>query len=172
MTVTISSNMIAHNTWGLTFTSTEATPTYRIYLYGELVSVQTHEFYNLMVEDGEFPVIEINDDTTTQKDGYPGRFILAWFESSGTDYYKIEEYYGGEWVERTKVYDNGQTYYTWMSRFLEDETTHQFRITPVGTNGNSGTALSFSTLMVRYPDVPDVTFTLSDDDQKITITEN
>ena len=74
-------------------------------------------------------------------------------------YLKFEESVSAVWTLRKQVEVNGSGYYTFTTRFLEDETTHSFRVTPVGENENSGTAASMTIFMVRNPDAADVTWT-------------
>jgi hypothetical protein len=57
-----------------------------------------------------------------------------------------------------------------VSGVLADGATHSFRVVPVGVNGNQGTLVSYSSLMVRYPDVPRARFAYDAGDGTVTIT--
>ena len=63
----------------------------------------------------------------------------------------------------------GRRYFNWRSRVLEDSATHQFRVTPIGANGNNGTAKNFVVLMVRIPDPPRVSYSYSAGSGVVTI---
>jgi len=170
------------DTWTIRWTSTESTPTFRVYRDGVLIATTTTTSIDIAVAPGESPAIEVLDDATTLPEaGFPGWALLTWFRPSGGggDYYLIEEYVSGapgSWVTRRKIKDLGSTaqpagYFRWRSRWLEDVTTHQFRITPVGANGNDGTAVTHAIFVVRRPDPPTVAIAWDSGTAKLTITE-
>ncbi len=145
------------------------TPTFYIYLDGIRIAETKLTQYEIAIGINENSIVEILDDSDTQPQPvYPGRVRLGWFFVEDAQYYLIEEYVGAAWVPRRKVPDAGG-YHAWMSRFLEDCQTHQFRITPVGIDGNEGTAKTFTILMVRHPDVPDVAYSYSNSTNKVTV---
>lgn len=89
------------------------------------------------------------------------------------EFIRFEEFVSAVWTLRKKVLTDGAGYYDFTSRFLEDETTHQFRAVPVGVNGNEGTPTTLSIFMVRNPDIPDVGFVYNGSGPAtVTITEN
>ena len=102
---------------------------------------------------------------------YPGRLLLGWWPSPDVDYYRIDEYYNSAWLERVRVQDHGEGFFTWRTRFLADVTSHQFRIVPVGIDGNEGGAINLTSLMVRHPDPPDVAYAYDSGTTKVTISE-
>ena len=156
----------------LRFSSDLETPTFYIYVDGVLVTQTTATEYTLAVDPDQSYVVEILDDAdAAPMQIFPGKARLGWFFVDGVKYYRVDEYIDAAWVERIKMPDNGG-YMKWPSRFLEDCQIHLFRVTPVGTDGNEGTAKQFSVLMVRYPDSPDVSYSLSESTHKLTITEN
>jgi len=147
-------------------------PTFYIYVDGILVAQTTATEFTLAVNPDETYVVEILDDADAEPmQRFPGKARLGWFFVEGVDYYRVDEYIGDAWVERIRMPDN-DGYMKWESRFLEDGQIHLFRITPVGTDDNEGTAKEFSVLIVRRPDSPDVNFSHSTETQKLTITEN
>ena len=99
----------------------------------------------------------------------PGRALLCWYGVDDVDYYTVEEYVDSSWTERQRIIDRGEGYFRWRSRILEDVTTHQFRVTATGDNGNDSTALSLTIFMVRVPDKPRVTYAYDDGTRKVTI---
>lgn len=157
MAVTFSKQLRIGETIRLAWSSDKQTPTYQVYLWGELYAITASSFLDVHVNSGENVIVEVLDnDHEVPTKIYPPWVTLRWFESASQDvnYYLIEEFVASVWTERKKVYDEGQGYFTWRSRQLEDETTHQFRITPIGVNGNAGTASIHSYFMVRNPDPP------------------
>ena len=171
--VTIESlTKIGMYSWRLKYSSDLEDPIFYIYLDGVIIAETPQTQYDIAINMNESSVIEVLDDPDTQPmQIFPGKVRLGWFFVEGTDYYRIDEYIGSEWVERYRMPENNG-YLSWQSRFLEDNQTHIFRITPVGTNGNEGTAKQFAVLMCRRPDVPDVTYTYDEEEGDITITQN
>lgn len=165
--------------WLVAWSSTLGSPPpdgYRIFKSGVLVAQTDQESWQFTLAPGEQLVLEVLDDADQEPESaFPGTLLLGWRRTANTQEYRVEEYVGGLWVERRTVPDNGREWYSFESRFLEDVTTHQFRVIPVGTNGNDGTAISFSALMVRHPDQPiedselNERFTYSEDDKTVTI---
>lgn len=155
---------LAANTWRLTWSSSLGVPGvafagYRIFKNGVQVGEETTaEQLDVTLQAGESLVIEVLDDADEEPStGFPGRITLGWGPvepASSIREYKVQEYVSAVWTTRKLVTEDGSPFYRFESRYLEDDTTHQFRVIPVGVNGNDGTALSFSALMVRHPDQP------------------
>jgi len=152
------------------WTSNLDDPTFWVYRNGVLATVTKATSVTWSVDPAEELVVEVLDDANAKPArSFPGRFTLHWQGTAGVDHYRIEESVSGVWTTRGRVADIGQNYFRWVSRWLEDETTHQFRIIPVGTNKNEGTPKTFSALMVRNPDVPDVNWSYDAGTKKVTI---
>lgn len=150
--------------WRLRFTSDRTPPIpFRIYREGRLVSsfdsdVASGEI-DITASDGEFPFVEILDQEGALPSlAYPGHITLHWSGVSGSASYRVEEFFLASWKLRQIVSDNGQGAFTWLSRWLEDETQHQFRVIPMDIAGNLGTPLPLSVTMVRHPDTPVVDY--------------
>jgi len=125
-------------TWRLAWTSSlgDGTTCY-VYRDGELFASGPITSVLVRVVTGEYYTWDVIDDLDDAPHYlYPGTMLLAWTETAATDHYRVEEYVNAAWTLRAAVRDTGQGYYTWRTRYLEDDTTHQFRIVPVGTNGN------------------------------------
>lgn len=174
MSVTIrTAKQIDDRSVRLTWSSDGEDPTYYIWIDGVFA-------YETSLTEGVFPIvpgaaaiIDVFDSSSDEPSvAYPGRFLIGWWPSDAVDYYRIDEYYDSAWLERARVIDNGEGFFTWRTRFLEDVTSHQFRIVPVGTDGNEGTATTFTSLMVRHPDPPDVSYSYDSGTTKITISES
>lgn len=159
------------NTFRVKYSSDAVDPTFTIYRDGKFLKTTKETELDIYVEKGEGAVLDITDDDSDPEEAYSGTAIFGWNATPATDYYKIEEYFESAWVERAQVVDDDSGYFTWESRFLEDVTIHEFKITPVGDNGNEGTAIEPNIFMVRHPDVPEVTFTYDSGTNKFTIAE-
>jgi len=161
MTVTINTPVqTGSNTWLVSWSSNLSTPTYYIYQDGTLIKTMQTTSTTFWAAAGESLNIEILDDEDeVPESAFPGRLTLAWEKCTETDYYRIDEYVDAAWTERARIPDDGTYYYQWQTRFLEDVTSHQFRIVPVGDNGNEGAAKTFTVLMVRHPAEPSVSYT-------------
>jgi len=102
--------------------------------------------------------------------GYPVRAFLLWWPVDGASAYVVEEDVGG-WVERAKLVDKGQGVFSWESRVLEDDATHDFRVRPIGTDANEGSNTELSLHMVRHPNGPVVEYAYSSGTGKVTISD-
>jgi hypothetical protein len=154
------------------YSSTIENATFYIYLDGRLIATSLQKEISIGVNLDESYVVEILDDINEiPMQVFPGKARLFWFSSEDTDYYKVDEYITDAWVTRAQIRDNGG-YMSLESRFLEDGISHQFRIIPVGTNGNEGAAKEFAVLCVRHPDVPAVSYDYDSENQTITIEED
>lgn len=157
--------------WRLSWSSDLPDPTFYVWRDGRLLMATAETSSEFSVPVGESLVVEVLDDADELPESHwPPRARLEWQGSTAVDHYRVEEYVGAAWTLRAKVPDHGEGRFHWESRVLEDETTHQFRVIPVGTNGNQGTARSFEILMVRVPDVPEVDYAYDEDTGKVTVT--
>ena len=146
------------------------TPTFYIYQDGQLIRTTESTSMIFRAPSGESLMIEILDSATeTPQTAFPGRLTLSWEASTAVNYYLVEEYVASVWTERARVPDTNAYYFSWRTRYLEDVTTHQFRVTPIGTNGNTGARRTFSCLMVRHPDAPSVAYSYASGTGMVTV---
>ena len=173
MTVTINKPIRSgQNKWTLKYSSDELDPVFYIYINGLLVAQTNQTDYDVPANVGENIIVEIFDDANAiPTEVFAGKIRLGWFSVEDTEYYRIDEYIDDAWVE-VKRYPENNAYLLFESRFLEDCQVHQFRVTPVGSNGNEGDPKTFSVLVVRHPDTPEVSYEYSSGTAKVTITEN
>lgn len=173
MSVTITSAVqTGPESYRVTYTSSLSEPTYYLYQDGTLVAVTELTSWTFIVPMGESLNVEILDDPDElPQAAFPGRLTLAWEGSDSVEYYRIDEYVSETWTERARIYDTGVLYYSWQTRFLEDVTSHQFRIVPIGMNGNEGALKAFTVLMVRHPTPPSVSYAYDSETAKVTISE-
>lgn len=114
-------------------------------------------------------VLEILDEEKTAPvSTWPMTATIAWLAVDGADYYQVEEDVSG-WTVRKRIAAGNLEYYRWESRPLEDVTTHNFRVTAIGTNGNSSTVAALAILAVHNPTKPHVSISYSDSTHKVTI---
>lgn len=173
MTVTIdSSQLVGPSTWRISWSSDQPTPvTYRIFRDGVLVTTTQADEHNFSIEPDERPLIEILDDSTTEpSEAFTSRFTLSWRSVVGAASYRIEELIGPGFVTRQIIPDDGRKWNNWVSRVLEDDQVHEFRVTAIGENQNNGTPVTFQIKMVRHPDPPEVAYSYDQGTGKVTIT--
>jgi len=172
MTVTVDSiTPLGAGSYKSVWSSDLANPLFYIWRDGRLMDTTMALEYTLYVSSGEQLVLEVFDSADdVASDAFPGKITLGWYPVADTAHYIIERLVNAVWVQKKQVNDTGLGFYQWQSDYLEDVTTHEFRIVPYGDNGNAGTALSFAVFMVRLPDVPDVSFSYDDSTNKVTIT--
>lgn len=161
----------ARGIWDLNFSSDlGGTPTFYIYRDAELVNTTTLTRYQVTIAAGESPVFAIFDDAADRPDSFSSRAHIQWLYQADIDYYRVEEFISAAWVERKRLTSKvTKQIYDFNSRVLEDVTTHQFRVTAVGVNGNESTASSITLFMIRTPDPPDVTYSYTNGTKLITV---
>lgn len=152
--------------WFLKFQSDQTAPvTFYVYVDGLLAdtikSSSAVATYMVWVADGDAAALEILDKPCLPNHAFPPRFTLNWLKVSSAFEYRVDRYVSGVWVEQDRIREDGQNSYTYVTEKLEDETQHQFRIVPVDANDIDGSALSFTKLMVRHPDVPTLSVIVS-----------
>lgn len=143
---------------------------------GRLVATTTKREVQVQLSPGEKVKIQVFDSASDRPaDGFPGRAFLEWYDPAlygspiAAAHYEVEEYVGSAWVLRQRIQDDGRGYYYWESRYLEDCTTHQFRVTAIAASGAESPVLEHAVLMVRYPDPPGATYTLDEETGVITV---
>ena len=172
MTVTIDSyKLISENNYELKWSSDLSSPLYYIYKGGSLFLTTYKEELEIILQPGENSVIEILDTAAAPTTIYRDRVALWWYAVDDVDYYCVDEYVDAEWVQRARIPEDNRRAYQWITRSLEDVTEHKFRIVAVGINGSESTAREYTLLMVRNPDVPELTYTYDSNTNKLTISE-
>jgi hypothetical protein len=139
--------------------SAAAPVTLRIYVggvwVGRIRSPDGYGEFDLQVGPGEEPIVEVLDrDCQIPAVAFPGRLDVHWRGDAAADHYRVEQFVSSVWTLQDTLPESGKGAYTWRSAWLEDETSHQFRV--IAVDGNPGTAAEVSALMVRHPDAPRV----------------
>lgn len=166
MTVTISRFSQSGFVGEVEYASDLADPLFRIWIDGVLATTTTATRATVPLGS----IVDVLDTGLTPPPVFPPRLTLRWDGVAGAAKYRVEEFVDGAWVPRASVPDDGTNHYRFRTRVLEDGVTHAFRIVPVGTNGNDGTAKTVSALVVRNPDPPTVAFSYNPETQKLTVT--
>ena len=145
----------------IVYSSDASDPTFTIYREGVLIATTTQTEITLAVAPGTSPVIEILDDGSAPTPAYPAQIILTWLAVAGSANYQIAQYNGSSWTTLATITDDGSPTFSWTSNPQPDGQVATFKVTPIGSNGNAGTALTFAKLVVRFPDTPSVSITYS-----------
>ncbi len=151
-------------TFLLEWTSDETTPVpFRVYIDGQEVgafdSADGSGSFVVTAGSGESVFIEVLDKACSVPSiAFSGRMRINWQAVVGASTYRVEEFVAAVWTARQTITDRGEGAFEFVTRFLEDVTTHQFRVIPIDAAGNEGTAISFTSLMVRHPTPPSVSY--------------
>lgn len=144
---------------------------YRIYRNGILIDETSGTSIHVHSGSRESVLIEvIADPDGIPIEVNPSRIDLRWAATAATKLYRIEKFVDAAWVTVGSRAEDGSSAYSFRSESLADDTTHEFRVVPVGDNGNDGTPATLDKKVIRHPDAPDVGVTFDDDTQKLRIT--
>lgn len=131
---------------------------FRVYRDGLLVAQTQQTECIVAIAPGTSPVFEVLDDPDAEpSDGFPPFVTLQWAQTRDTAQYRVEEFISGNWTTLAVIPEEDAAYNRWSSEPLDDGSTHDYRVVPVGTNGNDGTPVTFAVLIVRVPDPPNFT---------------
>jgi len=151
------------------WTSDAVAPTFYFYADGELVATTTESF--LLASGTAGVVYEVLDTPTPPTAAFPATMVLTWYASNDAVLYRIEKQDGADWDEVAEITADERTYYTFRTSVLDDDTTHTFRVVPVSAAGNDGTPATHTALMVRNPDVPQVSYAYNAVGGTVTISQ-
>lgn len=144
--------------------------TFYIYRDREFVTSTGAGSYQFRVVPGEYLLIDVFDSSSDEPEyAAPGRVNLCWFEVSGSVSYLIQEKVGAYWQDRESVLDNGEGFFRYLTRYLEDASTTEFRVFPIDAADNRADATVFTVVQVRHPEIPEVGYTYDSATGKVTI---
>lgn len=141
---------------------------YHWYAEGEYLGRTTDPERAFQLAENEQLRVEVLDTTDADYDtvanapaGYPARRTLAWLRSIDADaaWYRVDQQQdSGDWTEIARVpAEAGRWEYRLETDRLEDLATYTWRIVPLDTAGNEGTAVTIGPeRVVRRPDAPAV----------------
>jgi hypothetical protein len=150
--------------------STTGAAFYYVYIDGVLAAIVNRLWYQFSISRDEQVQVEVCDSSSdVPAVAYPGNALLTWQGDTEAAYYLIQQYVGSAWTTVRTVQETGAPFYQYRSAFLDDCTTHQFRVVPVNTSEIQGTPKEFTFLVVRYPDAPSATYTYDSEDNLLSI---
>lgn len=130
-------------------------PIFYIYVDGNLVTETRETTYDVAVPSDwqiQFEVFDDEDDVPDEH--FPGSITLRWDGTPDATSFRVDKYIGSQWVAQQVVLSDESRVFHYDSEFLEDSTTHQYRVVPIDGAQRDGTALEFEVEMCRYPDTP------------------
>lgn len=150
----------------VSFSSTLPAPVFYIFVDGVLSSTQAGGSY--VAPAGA--VVEVLDDpATAAQPAFPAVLVLGWVDDADAAAYRIEQKIGGLWTAVVTRHNTGEPWQSYATGPLEDGSTQEWRIIPLDAAGNDGSGASFVSLMVRYPDVPDVAYSYDNGTGTVTV---
>lgn len=163
------------NTFLIRWTSDATAPvSFRVYREGRKVTAFTSADGTgevvLVIAPDTSPYLEVLDNDSLQPSpAFSGHLTLNWMATAGAESYAVQWWDGSAWQTQASIEDTGFASYSWLTQWLADSTTHQFRIVTTATDGTTATSATMNLLMVRHPDSPNVTYTYSAGTGKVTI---
>lgn len=143
---------------------------YYVYVDGILTAITNRLYYQFAFAPGEQPQVEVCDSATdVPAVAYPGNALMTWQGDSEATYYKIQKWIDSAWTTVRVLQATGQPFYQYRSPWLDDCTTHKYRIVPYNANDIAGSPMEFEFEMVRYPDAPEPTYTYDPETNELAI---
>jgi hypothetical protein len=172
MTTITNIEKLRSQTWKYTYTGTSP---YRIYHLGKLLETTTDteyefEYSGATIEAPALEILDANDTEDAVSVQHPPRLVIQWYGNASVYAYKIQEYSDSVWRTRAVIYENGSGYYTCETSVLDDVTSHLWRVVATDDGQNESAALSFSALLVRVPDSPELDYSYDADTGKLETT--
>lgn len=145
------------------------TPTFYIYQNGVFITQTTATVWRFTAQSRVSLIVDILDTADLPGSALTGYATIAWPGDSTASHYRVEKLVSSAWTLQQRVQEENKGSYSWRSGWLEDETTHQFRVISVGTNDEQASPRQFSILIVRNPDPVLPTLTFNDADRTLTV---
>lgn len=163
MAVTIQSiQQLGPTIFRFTFSSNLSSPTFYIWVNGELETETFATTYDLTVPlGGQFQFSVFDDPDERPPMYYPPRFTLRWDGDPKATQFRVERYVDSAWVPVTVVIPDDTRVFHYDTDVLADSTVHSFRVVSIDAEGRTGIELELEGEMCRYPDEPDVALSVS-----------
>lgn len=167
-------SIVKQGTTAYLYTWTGTSP-FRIFEDGVLIEAASTGTTRIFEGDSANtpPYVEILDSTQTGDPDsvtYPPYFTLQWRGDTNSFGYRVDEYTGGQWVERSNIRESGAGYYKYQSPAYNDATATQHRVVAVDEDGNESTALEYTQTIIRVPQPVDATMAYSAGTGQVTFT--
>lgn len=104
---------------------------------------------------------DADNKTSVPMDISADGLTIHWHGDPSAVRYEVFLYDGQAWVLQSSIKEDEEPGYTVRINGLEDEITHQIRIDAVDVTGTSTTIATRAAFLVRVPDVPDQTISIS-----------
>lgn len=173
MITSVNATRLEPGLWLLEWTSDLESPVFYLWQDGVFLFSTGAASAQVPTQVPSSPVFSVLDDPDVAPvNVFPASVVLQWQRPVDLAVleYLVEEFVAAAWVERARIKAEADLWqYSFRSRALEDVTTHQFRVTPLGVNGNAGTPREYSVFMVRNPDPPAVEYSYDPDTKEITV---
>lgn len=146
----------------LDVTTDTAEPFLSLYRDGSLVDQTYGGAFIQRVDFGAMPLFQVFDyDEPHTPESNVGRVRLSWPAWSDAAAYSIEQRDGNDWEQVGGLYASGQGSYSWTSPPLADATVAEFRVVGVSPGGLSTPLAAVASTIIRTPDVPIVSTSVS-----------
>lgn len=170
MAVTIDSVIrVGRHSWRVGWSSDPAGAVFRVFRNGRALGVTRATSMVFTSRPGSWPVIEVLDSADAPRRTAEPEAIVQWEAVAGAAGYRVEQLIDAVWVGLTTVDDDGSATYRVTTNPLEDATEYQFRVIPLGADGNEGTPAAITVEAVRHPDPPHVGYAFDDSMKTVTI---
>ncbi|KPK72132.1 MAG: hypothetical protein AMJ84_04860 [Acidithiobacillales bacterium SM23_46] len=171
MAVTMICRRLGGRSFEFFFTSTLDNPLYRIFVDGVRVAVQRSGRFLHTVPPDAHSDVQVLDEAGVTPDSAQSFPRLSWPPVANTGSYRVEQYIDGEWRTRQRILDDGRDGYKWQSPMIIAGAEQQYRVTPVGADGNDGTPVTPAVTIAALPAPPVVDMTYDNETHKVTLTE-
>lgn len=132
---------------------------FRVFVNGRLYDATRTNESLIVGDEAAGAVVEVLDDNDALPAlGFSGQVRLEWDAVPGAAEYVVEVDDGG-WTTIGRIRQEGQTRLRFSTDVLADGLEHDFRVTPIGVNGNAGDAALLTVEVVRHPDPPNASYT-------------
>ncbi len=151
------------STWVFTWDA-DSGVSYDIWLYGILLDTVDEGEYTCTepdYEDTSAPLEIVVEDASAENDDYPPYAALQWAEVEDASAYVVSEYVVDEWIARSTVMQADVGYYGYVTLRLEDEDEVIFKVEALDTNGNEGTAITYTFSVVCNPIPPETDISIA-----------
>lgn len=165
--VTVSATRLTSTAWRMSWADT--VDTYWVYVDGRLVSIQGDAYINLESTTGAVPQCEVatDEDDVPNQLLYPWRANLAWYDgdTSPARYHVVK--LSGSAID--VLASTALSYVRWQSGVLDDQTSYAYTVDPIDAYDLTGTSQSFTVVIARHPDDPNVTYSYDAGSGEVTI---